>query len=143
MNDCIVFQGAKNKKGYGCVNVNGKMKKAHRVAWEAVHGPIPKGLFVCHRCDNPACVNVEHLFLGTNADNMRDCKEKGRIASRKNGRNACAQKTHCPHGHEYKPENTRINKRGCRECKACKSVHNAYWNNLYRQKGLANADSST
>ena len=53
---------------------------AHRYAWEMAHGPVPDGLFVCHRCDNPLCVRIDHLFLGTQLDNIRDMHAKGRAA---------------------------------------------------------------
>jgi hypothetical protein len=63
---------------YGKVSWKGKQRVAHRMAWELRHGPIPKGLYVCHRCDVPLCINADHLFLGTRADNARDMREKGR-----------------------------------------------------------------
>lgn len=59
--------------------VNGKYVAAHRIAWELTHGPIPTGMNVLHKCDEPRCVRVDHLFLGTQAENMRDCSRKGRI----------------------------------------------------------------
>ena len=80
MSECIEWEGYRHKDGYGRRSVGGKVRQAHRVAWEAVHGDIPEGHCVCHSCDNPPCVNVEHLFLGTHRDNMKDMNNKGRRA---------------------------------------------------------------
>lgn len=59
--------------------LNGKSMTAHRAAWIQAYGAIAKGLVVCHRCDNGLCVKLDHLFLGTMKENMRDCIEKGRF----------------------------------------------------------------
>lgn len=72
--DASVVQG----KGYGQFKLDGKMLHAHRLAYELIHGPIPGAMHVCHRCDNPSCVNPDHLFVGSAMDNVRDCMEKGR-----------------------------------------------------------------
>lgn len=80
---CHEWTGAKNEKGYGWFSLDGAVKKAHRVAWQLTHGPIPQGLYVLHACDNPSCVNVNHLFLGTHADNMLDMARKGRSRTTK------------------------------------------------------------
>jgi hypothetical protein len=79
MSGCWLWFGAHDSRGYGQVNLNKVREGAHRVAWRIYHGAIPDGLLVCHRCDNPACVNPDHLFLGTYTDNMRDCSNKGRL----------------------------------------------------------------
>ncbi len=103
-------------RGYGITKLRGKTYRAHRAVWEMIVGPIPKGLFVCHSCDNPSCVNVGHLFLGTHTENMRDMRSKGRAAASK--------VTHCPKGHEYDQWNTiyenKPQGRTARVCRACK-----------------------
>lgn len=81
-NGCWIWKGGKNPRGYGNVRWTGTTKTAHRVSWEAHHGPIPKGLNVLHKCDVRACVNPEHLWLGTHQDNMTDMSRKGRVVCR-------------------------------------------------------------
>lgn len=75
---CLLWTAQTFGIGYGRIKILGRSYAAHRVTWELSHGPIPAGMLVCHRCDTPACVRPDHLFLGTAKDNTQDMLEKGR-----------------------------------------------------------------
>lgn len=76
-NGCLEWQGSGDR--YGVIAVNGKRVKTHRLAWEIKNGEIPEGMMVLHKCDNPPCCNIEHLFIGTQKDNMQDALKKERL----------------------------------------------------------------
>lgn len=77
---CWLWQGSISKAGYGTLSYHGKVSYAHRLSYIFVNGPIPDGLHVLHKCDNPPCCNPDHLFLGTHLDNIADMKSKLRCA---------------------------------------------------------------
>ena len=83
--DCWDWIGTKQPRGYGIIRIrslDGIAKRdvlVHRLTWELEKGPIPDGMVVCHKCDNPPCRNMNHLFLGTQKDNLHDAIDKGRF----------------------------------------------------------------
>ena len=90
---CWEWQGGRQHQGYGQFRIRERTQAAHRVAWEMSYGPIPKGMVVCHKCDNPPCCRPDHLFLGTTRDNQRDKWAKGRGSAYRGVTNASAKLT--------------------------------------------------
>ena len=78
--DCLVWPKCRDRDGYGSITYQCRAAKTHRLVWELANGPIPKGLFVLHSCDNPPCCNLQHLRLGTIQDNNNDRTTRGRTA---------------------------------------------------------------
>lgn len=110
--DCITWDGYIAPNGYG----HEKNKMAHRAAYEREHGPIPPGLVIDHLCRNRACVNTAHMEVVTQRENL--LRGIGLTAQR-------AAQTHCIHGHEFTPANTRVRPNGTRQCRRCAAITQA------------------
>ena len=113
--ECIVWTGAQAGRGYGQFSFKGQKQPAHRWIFEHFVRPLVNGELVCHHCDNPPCVKLAHLFVGSQSDNMRDALAKGRLRSS----GLPVDPFMCQHGHTYRPENTYINPEGHRACRIC------------------------
>lgn len=133
---CWEWKGARNGKRYGHLRrPRGGMVKAHRFSWELHNGrTVPAGIKVCHACDNPPCVRPDHLFLGTQLQNVADMLAKGRY------RNGITERqkaqTHCKHGHPFDAENT-ITNDGKRDCRACRNARQRRRYHARRKKTAA------
>lgn len=105
MSDCVPWTGRLNTDGYGTLGSH----LAHRRLWEDVHGPVPDGLELDHRCGRRDCVNLDHLEAVTHAENV----------ARGNAGRPQAERTHCPRGHPYSGDNLLVSS-GSRLCRACR-----------------------
>lgn len=118
-NGCVLFPADADPSRYGKVSVAGLHPGAHVIVYLGLKGDIPPGLVVRHSCDVPACVNPDHLLLGTASDNMRDAVERLR--------NRNSRKTHCPSGHAYDGSGRRKDGRSFRRCTECERARKVRW----------------
>ncbi len=124
---CDEWEGSRHERGYGQLYVGGRTFRAHRLIYMQHYGHTD--LDILHDCDNPSCINIDHLRAGTHTENMRDMISRGRY------KNPVAESrkaiTHCPSGHEYTEANTGYYKRdNVRFCKTCSRIKSRnYWAN--------------
>ena len=119
--NCQEWEGERFPSGYGYVSSAERREYgtplAHRVAWIKANGPIPDGMKILHSCDNPPCVNLAHLSVGTQSKNIADAVARGRITHLGKAQRS---RTHCARRHAFTPENTRVNTDGSRSCRTCR-----------------------
>lgn len=132
---CWLWTGGRSNDGYG----NFDNKRPHRFSYELAFGPIPPKLNICHHCDTPLCVRPEHLFVGTQKDNIQDALAKNRMSHSPRGfTKENAEKTHCLHGHPLSGVNLIFDYRGHRSCLVCRRirgrVHDAKRRERHRQR---------
>lgn len=128
--DCWNWTGRRYSNGYGYVQGYSFTEKfAHRLSWTMANGPIPGGMWVLHHCDNPPCVNPEHLYIGTAKDNAQDRERRGRGNHPVgfSGHGGGKPQTHCVHGHEFTSANTMLFGDGWKRCRLCQRARRAVY----------------
>jgi hypothetical protein len=120
-NNCWLWTGALFKNGYGAMGFEGETWRVHRLSmkfFKPEEFKIDMNVNHTKECRSPRCFNPDHLYCGTQAENVTDCIEAGNHFN--------SSKTHCPVGHEYTELNTYINPKGSRECKLCRAIDSSF-----------------
>lgn len=123
------------RRGYGTMRINKRSYGSHQLSWMMKTGAdrVPEKMHVCHSCDVPACVNPDHLWLGTHTENIEDSMKKGRRARKPGFLHRNSIKTHCPQGHAYEGDNLVIWSGKYRKCRICQSAGHKSRMIIYRQ----------
>ncbi len=131
MTPCVEWTGSCTTQGYGQKWFDGRLWMMHRRVMAEEYGEDAiKGKVVRHKCDNPSCYRLDHLEIGTQADNLRDMHERGRDRWSVHG-----LPTHCKQGHEYTDENTYVRTGGARQCIECRKAYKREWRAKRRAEG--------
>jgi len=117
---CWVWMAAQDKDGYGIWSYDGKFWRAHRFSFWATHGHLDSKSLICHTCDNPTCINPNHLYEGDSTTNNRDTVKRGRFNS------PLKRRTHCLKGHAFDGENLYHDGKK-RVCKICSRASGRKW----------------